>query len=539
MAVFGIGYVWSDGREGRPHSEQRYYWANRLRVGGESLSLYFIATCEQRPAKAAVVQTARFDYAAGMKPSFHPACLLFPKLGNDELQALADDIRQNGLLHPIVTLDGQILDGRNRLEACRIARVKPRFVEWDGDGSPVAWAVAVNLVRRHLTASQRAVVAFDLLPMLEAEAKERQRQSPGRGKKVANKLATSSGKASQIAARITKTNSDYVEKVKAISKKAPEIIADVKSGRMTVNEAVRLSRVDVRHRTKVMAQARRQPDEPVKRLMRKVLTESASKTATNEATGNSKIEIWCGDCLKLMQEKIADESISVVTTSPPYNQGVPYRTYDDDLDEGEYLSWLAEVFGEIDRVLAPDGSLFLVVGHAARKPWTPMRVAEVAGKTFHLQNQIVWVKSITFDGESHGHFMPVGGKRFLNRTWEFVFHFTKSGKVPLDRLAIGVPYDDARNIGRTGSHLRCGGDVWFIPYDTVQGTEDRGEHPATFPPEVAERCLKLAGIKPEMKVLDPFCGVNGMVAAARLGVQGIGIDLDPVYCKIARQRACR
>jgi hypothetical protein len=71
--------------------------------------------------------------------------------------------------------------------------------------------VAVNLVRRHLTASQRAVVAFDLLPMLESEAKERQRQSPGRGKKVAKELATSSGKASQIAARITKTNSAYVE----------------------------------------------------------------------------------------------------------------------------------------------------------------------------------------------------------------------------------------------------------------------------------------------------------------------------------------
>jgi hypothetical protein len=67
-----------------------------------------------------------------MDHSFHSACLLFPRLSDDELQALADDIRHNGLLNPIVTLDGQILDGRNRLAACKIAGVQPRFVEWDG-----------------------------------------------------------------------------------------------------------------------------------------------------------------------------------------------------------------------------------------------------------------------------------------------------------------------------------------------------------------------------------------------------------------------
>ncbi len=144
-----------------------------------------------------------------MDYSLHAACLLFPRLNDDDLQALADDIRQNGLLNPVVTLDGQILDGRNRLAACKIANVTPKFIEWDGEGSPLSWVVAINLMRRHLTPSQRAVVAFDLLPMLETEAKERQRQSLGRGKKVAKELATPSGKASQIAARITKTNSAY------------------------------------------------------------------------------------------------------------------------------------------------------------------------------------------------------------------------------------------------------------------------------------------------------------------------------------------
>ena len=235
-----------------------------------------------------------------------------------------------------------------------------------------------------------------------------------------------------------------------------------------------------------------------------------------------------------MRERIGDESISAVITSPPYNQNVPYRSYNDDREESEFLLWMSEVFQEIDRVLMSDGSFFLVIGHAARKPWTAIRVAEVAGKRFQLQNQIVWLKSITVDETSHGHFQPIMGQRFLNRMWESVFHFTKSGCISLDRLAVGVPYGNETNTGRTGSRLRCGGDVWFIPYDTVHGSEERGEHPATFPPEVAERCLRLAGASG--RVLDPFCGVNGMVAAARLGIDGIGIDIDPVYCQQASLR---
>ena len=78
--------------------------------------------------------------------------------------------------------------------------------------------------------------------------------------------------------------------------------------------------------------------------------------------------------------------------------------------------------------------------------------------------------------------------------------------------------------------------MWFVPYETVHGGEDRGDHPATFPVEVAERCIRLAGVNSGTKILDPFCGVNGMVAAARLGVAGIGMDVDPAYCEEAKRR---
>ena len=61
---------------------------------------------------------------------FHPACLAFPMLPDAELQELADDIKLRGLMHAVVLHRGQVLDGRNRLAACEIAGVTPRFIEW-------------------------------------------------------------------------------------------------------------------------------------------------------------------------------------------------------------------------------------------------------------------------------------------------------------------------------------------------------------------------------------------------------------------------
>ena len=89
---------------------------------------------------------------------------------------------------------------------------------------------------------------MDLLPLLEKEAKDRQRLSDGRGKKVAKKLATFSpngeGKSSQVAARLTKTNSAYVESVKAVKKRAPELIDKIRSGELRVPQAAEIAKLE-------------------------------------------------------------------------------------------------------------------------------------------------------------------------------------------------------------------------------------------------------------------------------------------------------
>jgi hypothetical protein len=88
----------------------------------------------------------------------HPLAEIFPLLDGDDLTALADDIRKNGLRQAIVTCEGMILDGRNRLAACKIAGIEPRFKEFTGD-DPLGYVISLNLTRRHLDASQRATVA--------------------------------------------------------------------------------------------------------------------------------------------------------------------------------------------------------------------------------------------------------------------------------------------------------------------------------------------------------------------------------------------
>ncbi len=150
--------------------------------------------------------------------SAHPACKLFSKIVDDDLQEFADDIKQKGCKTPIVLHNGKILDGRNRLAACKRARIKPRFEKWDGKGSPVEWVISQNLVRRHLTATQRAVIAHDLLPLLEKEAKERQRRSNSY-RRSAQDCADrkSKGKASEVACSITRCSARYVEVVKSIN----------------------------------------------------------------------------------------------------------------------------------------------------------------------------------------------------------------------------------------------------------------------------------------------------------------------------------
>jgi hypothetical protein len=92
---------------------------------------------------------------------FHPLTELFPLIEGAEFDALVTSIKEGGQREPIVVLDGAILDGRNRYRACKAAGVEPIAKEFVGT-DPIRFVVDVNMRRRHLNESQRAMIAAKL-----------------------------------------------------------------------------------------------------------------------------------------------------------------------------------------------------------------------------------------------------------------------------------------------------------------------------------------------------------------------------------------
>lgn len=106
----------------------------------------------------------------------HPACLILPDMERDDYEKLKEDISGFGLLHPIVLYHGKILDGRHRYRACIELGIEPVFEDWQGGSAVVEYVLSENLLRRHLNASQKAMVATRAMEYHRAEAKKRQKE---------------------------------------------------------------------------------------------------------------------------------------------------------------------------------------------------------------------------------------------------------------------------------------------------------------------------------------------------------------------------
>lgn len=258
------------------------------------------------------------------------------------------------------------------------------------------------------------------------------------------------------------------------------------------------------------------------------------------------------DCIRGMTEHLSPGSVNVVVTSPPYNLGIKYSKYDDTISRQDYLTWIADWAHAVKRVLHDDGSVFLNVGGKPTDPNVPFQVLAAVQQHLTLQNTIHWIKSIAIEKEnvgnypgitqdvSVGHFKPINSPRFVNDQHEYIFHLTKRGDVKLDRLAIGVAYQDKSNVTRWASaknDVRCRGNTWFIPYETIKSRAADRPHPATFPVKLVEMCIKLHGQNNTQLVLDPFLGIGqSAVAALRLHKDFVGFEIDRAYFDEAVKR---
>jgi hypothetical protein len=172
---------------------------------------------------------------------FHKIANIYPLMDGDEFESLCNSVKANGLRHPIITLNNEILDGRNRYRACRAAGVTPTFREYQGSTKILdlfAFVRDENEERRQLTKGQKAAVAVsadELMKELATEAEQRmiagkanpeQKVAQGRAPQVRDVLADMFG-----------TNRQYVSDAKKIKEQAPRVFEQVLAGNLTLVEA--------------------------------------------------------------------------------------------------------------------------------------------------------------------------------------------------------------------------------------------------------------------------------------------------------------
>lgn len=230
-----------------------------------------------------------------MHRKYHPVSQIFPLLQGDEFDSLCADIQENGLIEPIwIHPDGSIIDGRNRHRACIETMTTPRFRTWDGNGSLVSFVVSMNLHRRHLSSSQKAMIALDVLPLLEDEARTRQVTSTGGASpQLVEIMPQAVGTAREQAARIFDTNARYVQDAKRIRSEAPELAEQILSGEITIPEAKR----------------------EIKKNQQQTQREIEAQTAATISKNTKQYHIIHGDFATV---DIEPHTIDCIITDPPY-----------------------------------------------------------------------------------------------------------------------------------------------------------------------------------------------------------------------------
>ena len=411
----------------------------------------------------------------------HPAAEIFPMLNAEELDALALDIKANGLQQPIVMWEGLLLDGRNRLAACAICGVEPSFKQYEGN-SPVTFVISANIKRRQLDASQRACVAVELEPMFAVEAEKRLHLAKGRGVKGVANLPQVNAKSRAHAADVVSVSPRMVQYAKEIKVKNPEAFERIKAGTVKVSEVQQ----DMKKEKRVEALKTRQ-------------IELAQSTPVK----TKGIDIRKSDCLQLISS-LSDESVHLLLTDPPY--AVTENDWDVWASEDEYWQFMRSWLALLRPKMRPDFTAFVFCD--ADKTTQLHRV--LVDTSWPVLRQAIWHRPNLAKKRT-------GSMTFLS-SYEPFWH-------------CGTRH---LNLPEEWGEERFDVQKYVVPQSTHK--DDQSFHPTQKPLGLMRRLVQLGSYESEL-VVDPFCGAGTTALAAyatdRFCITG---DTNADYVAIAKGR---
>jgi DNA modification methylase len=257
-------------------------------------------------------------------------------------------------------------------------------------------------------------------------------------------------------------------------------------------------------------------------------------------------EIWCGDARELLSSDryVADKSVALMVTSPPYYAG---KAYEEELGRGhipgtykEYLQMLEDVFAAVVPKLEPGGRIAINVANLGRKPYRSLAsdVITILQDRLRLllRGEIVWQKAIGATGSvAWGSFQSAQNPVLRDVTERIILASKGRFDRAIDReeraerdLPHHVSIDADRFMDATI-------DLWEMPPESAT----RVGHPAPFPVALPQTLIDLYTYESDL-VLDPFMGSGTTaVAAIRTHRHYIGMDTDPVYVDAARGRCAK
>jgi len=306
--------------------------------------------------------------------NFHKYANLFPLLSDTALATLAENIKAVGLVDPITTYHGEILDGRNRYRATQLAGVEPRYVEFTGnDAEAMEFSYSRNFHRRDLTTGQRAAIASEWATMKRGGDK-RQREDkqdhhsadPPNGEDNTSKADDK--KSAADAAKKFETSEKSIGDIRFIKKHRPDLADKVAAGEMTINAAKVMVQQELakqredaakeRQRAAAEAEKKRMASaeyrkEQEERKKQKEQEEKARKKAEDAEAAKAEKKRIREDHIKRVGERFAKRLDDENTKARSESGGI-HKNVKDKMVAEEYISYKFMIRSPIDFKLEPN-----------------------------------------------------------------------------------------------------------------------------------------------------------------------------------------